>query len=102
MGLCVQLSDEKGASLALVCDEKNLLNRLLPSYDDESKPILSSIDPYGDTVFNNIQMLRFLVEWDNVAKGAVSVEEQELMDQIRKLGERVRDEVHLYLKFIGD
>jgi len=102
MGLCIVLENEAGESLEMLLDGKNLLHKLLPSHDDDAHPLLASIDWYGDTVFNNLQMKRFLAEWENLVQRAGSPEEQELVAGIKSLGHRCRDGVHLYLKFIGD
>ena len=102
MGLCIQLADERSAALDVVTDDANVLHRLLPRIDDDSRPMLSSIDLYGDTVFNALQMKRFLAEWDDIMQRARSPEERMLTAAVKKLAERCRDEVHLYLKFIGD
>jgi hypothetical protein len=63
--------------------------------------MLASIDWYGDTVFNAVQMKRFLEEWDHVMQRDGSPKEHALTAAIKQLAERCRDEVHLYLKFIG-
>ena len=101
MGLGIELQDECGATLESVTDPKNLLSRLLPSNDD-AHPTLASIDPYGDTVFNRLQMARFLREWAVISTKALTSEERGLLAAIEKMALRCRDEVHLYLKFIGD
>jgi hypothetical protein len=47
---------------------------LLPQVDDENHRILAGIDPY--TIFNGIQMHRFLLEWKDVRAKASAVEER--------------------------
>ena len=64
--------------------------------------MLASIDPYGDTIFNRLQMERFLSEWVDVAAKPRTSEERTLVQEIEKLAHRCQDEVHVYLKFIGD
>jgi hypothetical protein len=102
MGLDVELQDERGDARASTGDPKNLLGGLLPANDDQACPFLASIDPYGDTVFNRLQMDRFLSEWARVMTKARTPEERALVSAIQALACRCRDEVHLYLKFIGD
>jgi hypothetical protein len=63
---------------------------------------MGGIDPYGDTVFNGIQIRRFLLEWEAVSSNAVTTEERELVSKIEELALRCRDEVHLYIRFVGD
>ena len=102
MGLGIELQDERGTQLDMVTDPKNYLGRLLPQHDDPVHPMLASIDFYGDTVFNRMQMDGFLTEWAEVSGKGHRAEERELISAIEKLARRCRDEVHLYLKFIGD
>jgi hypothetical protein len=102
MGLDIELQDERGETLEAVADPQNLLGRLLPPNDDASQPTLASIDPYGDTVFNRIQIKLFLREWAVVSAKAQTAEELRLVAAIEKMAIRCHDEVHLYLKFIGD
>ncbi len=57
--------------------------------------MLASIDPYGDTVFNRIQIERFLREWAFVSAKAQTLEESSLVATIEKMALRCQDEVHL-------
>lgn len=102
MGLNIELQDELGGRIAGVDDPRDLLATLLPQVGDDAYPMLGSIDPYGDTTFNNLQMRRFLAEWDAVSQKARTTEEQFLVSAIESLAQRCRAEVHVYLKFIGD
>jgi hypothetical protein len=102
MGLGIELQNEQGQTLEFVADPKNLLGRLLPPSEDSCHPMLTSIDPYGDTVFNRIQIERFLHEWILVSAKVQTSEESSLVAAIEKMARRCHDEVHLYLKFIGD
>ncbi len=102
MGHGITLQDELGAELVSVVDPKNFLGKLLPEHDDPVHPMLASIDFYGDTVFNRMQMDRFLAEWTDVAAKPNTPEERSLVSAIEDLAHRCQDEVHLYLKFIGD
>ena len=102
MGLGIELQDERGGRIDSVADPRNLLGPLLPAPDDRILILLSAIDPYGDTVFNRIQMERFLSEWTSIASSCKTQEEKELVSKIASMALRCRDEVHLYLKFIGD
>jgi hypothetical protein len=102
MGFNVELHDELGGRIDGVDDPKGLLGKLLPEPGRDKYPFIGSIDPYGDTTFNNLQMPRFLNEWAVVAQSATTAEEGSLIESIEKLARRCRDEVHVYLKFIGD
>jgi hypothetical protein len=96
MGLGVQLENERGDVLATAGD----VDRLIPT-GDETYVCWGFIDPYGDTVFNTLQMPRFIEELDRLSDSATDDEKQALT-RIRGMAEECRDGVHLYLRFIGD
>jgi hypothetical protein len=102
MGLTIELQDEQGVARQSIIDPQNSLEELLPYFDDATHPMLSSIDLYGDTVFNRLQMLLFLAEWTKLSAKARTPEQRTLVKEIEMLACHCRDEVHLYLKFIGD
>ena len=102
MGLEIVLQTELGAQVDAVADPKNCLARLLPEIDGQQYPVLGGIDPYGDTLFNGLQMRRFLLEWADVSARASTSEERDLVAKIDELARRCRDEVHLYIRFVGD
>jgi hypothetical protein len=103
MGIEVQLQDQVGGRIDSVADPENRLGDLLRLGEkSDSYPMLAGIDPYGDTVFNPLQMPRFLSEWADVVSKAQSEEDQKLVTQIESLARRCATEVHTYLKFIGD
>jgi hypothetical protein len=102
MGFEVRLQDEFGAQLDTVSDPKNILDRLFPEPGNSDYPMLGSLDPYADTVFNGLQMGWFLAELVKVSAKAQIPEEQELLLKVESMAKRVRDETHLYLKFVGD
>jgi hypothetical protein len=101
MGLVITLQDERGTPEEKICDTKNLLHRLLTPYQGKES-VLTEIDWYGNTIFNRMQIPRFLSAWRVLSQQAQTPEEATLVGEIRKLAERCESEVHLYLKFIGD
>ena len=102
MGFEVRLQDEFGSQLDTVNDPKNVLDRLFPEPGDPDHPMLGSIDPYADTIFNGLQMNRFLTELAELSGRAQGPEEHALISRIEGMATRARDEPHLYLKFVGD
>ena len=102
MGLTCRLQTEQGESLAEVRDERGTLSDLIPPIADESFHCLRFIDLYGDTVFNRLQMPRFLDEWHRIREGVSEREPARIAEQIEALARQCQDGVHLYLKFYGD
>jgi len=102
MGICVALQSETGKTLELIPDDKQLLHALLPPPGNESDSMLAWIDWYGTTMFNHLQMKRFISEWDQLATRVRTDEERDLLSKIRSLALRCQKEETSYLKFIGD
>lgn len=102
--ITIEVVDEDGE---LVPDvqrliDSGLLSRITREPAYEGSCCLGYIDPYGYTVFNRLQMDAFLQELQWLDARAVNDEDMALVDALRGFAEMVRDEVHLYLKFIGD
>ena len=103
MGLEIQLQDELGGRIEGITDPQNLLPGLLPSNEEAGAyPMLSGIDLYGDTVFNRLQIPRLLSELVDIASNAQTDEDRKLVSEIEMLARRCADNLHTYLKFIGD
>ena len=103
VGLEIQLQDEFGGRIESIIDPKNLLPDLLPpDGESEAYPMLAGIDLYGDTVFNRLQIPRFLSELAEVASRARTEGDRKLISEIESLARRCADSVHTCLKFIGD
>ena len=98
---CV-LVDEHGAELARAPDPSGALNSLIPRRGDTRFQCWRFIDVYGDTVFNQCQMPQFLQELALVRASTTAPPARALLDCVERLATRCRDEVHLYLKFVGD
>jgi hypothetical protein len=77
------------------------LNRLLP-FGDPLYPLLGSVDPYGNTIFNGLQMERFIQEWDRVMVKAEDKDDKKLLAKVRELAIRCEAEPHTFLRFVGD
>ena len=98
----VVLEDEHGTPLLRIEDEQLVLRRLLPPFDDATSPMLRYVDPYGDTVFNRLQMEAVLQELDRLAAQADGTSESQFFERLRGAATRCAGEPHLYLRFVGD
>jgi hypothetical protein len=72
------------------------------STGNTSYSLLCYIDPYGDTVFNGLQMDVFLSEWERVRDMAETPEQVEAWSSVRDFARKCNEEAHLYLRFRGD
>lgn len=102
MGLNIRLEEEDGSVVEQIEDPRGDLNRLLVAVADGSPICLQYIDLYGDTVFNRLQMKPFLREWAGLKARAVERPQAHLVTEVERLARTVEDDVHLYLRFVGD
>ena len=102
MGITVLLTTERGEVLDETGDPSNQLHKLLPGSDDAGCVLVNVIDWYGDTIFNRLQMPRFLGEWGKLRDAARSFGAIDLHSKVATMAGRCSAEVHLYLKFQGD
>jgi hypothetical protein len=101
MGITVVLQTIDGKKLGSVTNTTGVLDRVLP-IGDARFPMLRYVDPYGNTIFNGQQMYPLLEELDRLAGEYSSVEENDLLAQVRELAVHCRDHPHKFLRFIGD
>lgn len=74
---------------------------LLHAEDDASSICLRFVDPYGDAVFNRLQMHVMQDELTRCERAAHGLH-AEVFAAIRSMCHRVQAKQHLYLKFVGD
>lgn len=102
MAFNVILEDERRAVIERLEDPKGVLSAILPRADNSDFPFLSTIDPYGDTVFNRPQMKPFLNEWRQLMKSHLPQEDFDVLRKVEGLASQCENDVHLYLRFQGD
>ena len=64
--------------------------------------MLGFIDPYGDTLFNGLQMQLFIPEWDRVMRNVTDEADVEFLSKVRLMAERCMKDPHTFLRFVGD
>jgi hypothetical protein len=74
----------------------------MPSFDDESWPLLRFVDAYGDTVFNRLQVPELLHELKRLSDLATTDEQRETVRETIALADESIKQPHLYQKFMGD
>lgn len=102
MGLTIARTDERGAVKKWAGDPTNILHRLLPGTEDDSYCLLRYIDPYADTVFNQLQLNDFLKEWAKLRLRTTAPEAVTLLGEVQELAKECESGDSWYLKFIGD
>jgi hypothetical protein len=102
MGMSIRLENRQGKATEEIPDLESLLSRFFPSWDDQSYHFLRYIDPWGETVFNHLQMDELISELRRVRLAASTEEQRAFVDAIEGLASRCKAGEDIYLKFIGD
>jgi len=96
MSLVVKLEDDLGERSEWV-----MLHGVVPSNEERAFPLLRCVDPFGKTVFNNLQMEPFLEEWERVEDRARDESQREAWRKVREMAETCKGDRDLYLRFVG-
>jgi hypothetical protein len=97
--ITVVVHDERGTQIT---KQISLPTEVLPSVVDERFGFLRFVDPYGDTVFNRLQMPQVLQELKLLETIVHESDQLKLIKEIEGLAFVCQKGPHLYLKFIGD
>ena len=97
----IKLETHDGSVEATASDPIDFLSkRVIPNH--AIFPVLSQIDEYGDTIFNQKQVALALKEIEIAKRWAVTAEEQIVSQAIFDIFSRCLIGVHRFVKFYGD
>jgi hypothetical protein len=68
----------------------------------EPLELIKHIDPYGNTVFNGVQMPTVVAEFERLEKYVEDSSEKRALAAVLRLARMCEAEVHTYLVFMGD
>ena len=100
-----QLDDPAGGTFDAAEDVDRLLQHVAEpaaSSPGSAYVLLRYVDPYGDTVFNHVQMDDLLRDLDTAGRLAATPAEQRSLARLQVMARRCKAGVHLYVWFIGD
>lgn len=100
MAVQVEWQDEQGRTIAVY--DGPLLDWQVLNFFPGGASCLSAIDPYGDTVFNQIQIPRLAVELDALLPPGGKRTPPAAINALRQFVQSCIGKTHTYLKFIGD
>lgn len=99
MSLKMQVRGGDGAVLAPLVSLGSI-NPLLQGIDRERFPLLGHIDPYGDTVFNSLQVRSLMKELNSWSPGVADIETS--ISRLVEYCKFVLADTHRYLWIFGD
>jgi hypothetical protein len=101
MGIDAQTQDERGVVIGKLLDPQSL-TQILISDEANRTTCLRFIDPYGDTLFNQLQIPVLISELEKMIAVCTNAEAKQHGEELLTLIVGAKDEVHIYVKFIGD
>lgn len=101
MAIDAILQNINGQREAEVVDANYSLAHIWPVCD-QSFPLLQYIDPYGNTVFNGVQMPEVQRELEILVGKASTDEQKDILCRIRELAAECQKQPHMFLRFSGD
>jgi hypothetical protein len=102
MGIDVRVETESGEVQDEVLDDQNLTEKLLPDRDDGTSPCLRFVDPFGDTLFNQIQIPLVVAELEKRLRSSLKPELKAHCEAILKALNAALGEEHTYVRFSGE
>ncbi len=97
MAWTIILEDEKRQAVRSL--QKELVSKEMFNSEFLKQTILLKyIDPYGDTIFNNLQIDDLVTDLELLKE----IDGNELIDEIILLAQECKSEIHTYLTFYGD
>jgi hypothetical protein len=102
VGIDVKRETEFGEQESVVLDPRALMPALLSRCRDRQWRLIQYIDPYGNTVFNQLQIPELLDELNALRAFAGSEDEQTFLGAVIDLIEGTKNQVHTYVRFFGD
>lgn len=97
--LSVQVKNARGEVLRKIAADPGF-DPVLTGVDAAVQPHLAALDPYGDTIFNYLQVKRLLLELD--AYGPSSGVPEAFLQELKELCHLVLAGTHRFLWFIGN
>jgi hypothetical protein len=97
--ITVVLQDENGNEVTQGVD---VPTNVLARPDDPRFTCLRFVDPYGDTVFNRLQVGPLLEDLHLIRDSSEMHQYEAAIRKIEELIERCQKEPHLYIRFVGD
>ena len=102
MGIDVRVESESGEVQDEVLDDNNLTEKLLPDREDGTSPCLRFVDPFGDTLFNQIQIPLVVKELEARLRASTKIEVKSHCEAILKVVSATVGEEHTYVRFSGE
>ena len=94
--------DENGKELGRL-DDPGFPRDLLPPDDGSpTSACLRFIDPYGDTVFNQLQLGQLLTELEGLRPTITDLRARHGLDQLLAFLRPCAGQMHTYIKIVGD
>lgn len=102
MGVNLRWEDESGKEMGAVLDPQMIISKIILKKDLQNTTCLRFIDPYGDAVFNQIQIPILISEIRDILQSESDPDISDHLQYVLDLARKSAGKTHTYLRFIGD
>ena len=102
MGIELVWEEENGKELARLSDPQSLVEQFLPAAAATEFACLRFVDPYGDTIFNQLQFPVLLQELKRSTARTYKPGVAEHLSAAATLVAKAQGSIHTYIRFVGD
>jgi hypothetical protein len=102
MGIDLRWENENGERLAELIDKDSVVESFLPQTDAQDFPCLSFVDPYGDTIFNQQQIVQAVSELERLSAQKHEPKAEHHLLAVLEFVRQAAGAVHTYIRFYGD
>jgi hypothetical protein len=101
MGMDVRLENDTGEAIETLIDSGDCLEKIILECELERSPTLRFIDPFGNALFNRLQIPYLIREVELAREQLSDGRAADFAEDLLALARRCRDEANSYLKFHG-
>lgn len=102
MSILVHLRDRSGNVIGQAGEWEGAVPAYFPDFEHETFLTIRYIDPYGNTIFNHLQMAPVIAELHVLREHAKNETQRRMMDGVIGLAEECAKLPQSQLVFIGD
>lgn len=102
MGVNLRWENENGKEMGAVLDPHMIISKIVLKKNLQNTTCLRFIDPYGNAVFNQIQIPILISEIRDILQSESDPDIRDHLQCVLDLAGKSVGKTHTYLRFIGD
>lgn len=99
----IRLEDSRRRLIKRMVSDTEPLDGVINAVEADPRfPCLGFVDPYGDTLFNRVQLAQLAKELENLQSGSLATETDHALVELREMAVWGASNPHHYLRIRGD